>query len=592
MTDNTKSNLGKDDDLIPIIGSDEQENVAYIANSIQDIEEQSETLTNTDMESEAKRRQRLRSLRILNVVNFTFALSFSIVLTGAFPYLKELMPEETEDAILTKYGLVVSTLPVAQLICSPIFGKVADRIHSIRPLCLIMAIIFTCSSVLYATLSDVSSNPQTRFYLMMLSRFCAGAFSANLGPIRGYISQTTLDSERTKELTISIACQSLGFTLGPIFQAVFGELGCSDLAASSSRYFGFESYNVCGWVTAALGALNIFLFILFDEQKEIRGQDNATQPTAGAPLPRVDYLGLFICLLCLSIYYFNFVFLEALGAPMCMEQFGWTQEHTVTYFGILIGSNGILSIAYYISINKLSKRGVDERKLLIGVGLVAQIIGRLIFLPLPNSPLPPLIPISSNRSIRLIENKLYWQNMFENSSNVNPNGFGTSESKYSHSNQLAQNAINTFHLSEDAHKNRELHYYSQSITNFIGNVQCEEVSGPPGCNLDWCSYTPSLSVPQFIVGWMITSVGYSFSVPLTLTIATKMYGPRRQGLFMSMTVVFGAFSRFLGPFFVSYVYKTYGTYYAVGSSLLTLFCALVMISCNYRRMVPLTSQAA
>ena len=45
-----------------------------------------------------------------------------------------------------------------------------------------------------------------------------------------------------------------------------------------------------------------------------------------------------------------------IGTPICMEQFGWSQKDTVLYYGILLGSNGALSMVYYITAGPLSKR--------------------------------------------------------------------------------------------------------------------------------------------------------------------------------------------------------------------------------------------
>ena len=72
-----------------------------------DINEERKPTNNEENESEIEMRNRVKSFRILNVVGFTFSVSFSIILTGAFPYLKELMPNKTEEQLLFKYGIVV-----------------------------------------------------------------------------------------------------------------------------------------------------------------------------------------------------------------------------------------------------------------------------------------------------------------------------------------------------------------------------------------------------------------------------------------------------------------------------------------------------
>ena len=67
------------------------------------------------------------------------------MLTGAFPYLKELMPNKSEAAILTKVSMVVATLPLSQVISAPILGKVADYLQSIRTVSITRSVVFTGS---------------------------------------------------------------------------------------------------------------------------------------------------------------------------------------------------------------------------------------------------------------------------------------------------------------------------------------------------------------------------------------------------------------------------------------------------------------
>jgi len=601
----SQEDIGNQTDTTPIL-PDQSLSRHYDDESI---EKQAKPAVVTKQESVMERRERIRSLRILNFAGFTFALSFAIVLTGAFPYLKELMPHESEESLLKKYGIVVSTFPIAQLICSPIFGKIADVTHSIRPICLVMSVVYTGASVLYATLSDISYEPQTRFYLMILARFCIGAFSANIGPIQGYICQVTTEAERTREISILSACKTLGFVFGPPLQALFGTVGCSSLAGMKMRYFSIESYNVCGWITALLGIICFISFLprVFVERTgaaliENKNVPEDTMPEDGkkgkieargeiVPTATPDYVGITICLVCLSIYYFNFVFMEAVGAPICMEQFGWTQSQTVIYFGILIGVDGILSLGCYLALNWLSSR-VEERKLMISVGVFSLILGRIAMFPIPSFPLSPEIPEHTNDSANMIMETGYSPRIESMFNNMNP----TNSEEMKDLGSLRTNISKEYDLKQMPFVNNALKsfrhvYHKKSFPKIAKNVACEEVSGPPGCDLEWCSYTPAINLAQFIASAALTTIGFAFSVPITLTIVSKMYGPRRQGLLMSLTVMFGAFSRFLGPFFVSYVYTNYGTYYANGSSLVPLLIALMMLCFNYNRFVPLKSES-
>merc|ERR1712150_48465 len=228
---------------------------------------------------------------------------------------------------------------------------------------------------------------------------------------------------------------------------------------------------------------------------------------------------------------------------------------------------------------------------LIGVGIVAQIIGRIIFLPIPYAPLPPLIPQHSKTLTQIQEGYNLPNGKISQKFIPFTNKLNNTRYEIPSITLIETNDTDGYQFWNDAHLKFSQSYHPIYFNNIVGNVACEEVSGPPGCNLEWCSYTPALSVAQFIVGWSITTIGFAFSTPTTLTIASKMYGPRRQGLFMSITVVFGSFSRCLGPFFVSSVYTNYGTYYAVGSTVIILILALVLLCLFYRRLAPLSVQS-
>ena len=49
-------------------------------------------------------------------------------------------------------------------------------------------------------------------------------------------------------------------------------------------------------------------------------------------------------------------FFSRLGTPLCMDQFGWSEEDTVLYFGILVASLGVMSVILFASIGPLTKR--------------------------------------------------------------------------------------------------------------------------------------------------------------------------------------------------------------------------------------------
>ena len=143
-----------------------------------------------------------------------------------------------------------------------------------------------------------------------------------------------------------------------------------------------------------------------------------------------------------------------------MDNFGWTLEQTVKYFGILMACNGIFSVSHlhiynrsvvhsqftpkysffsetfikflqvgiFFTIGYFSKR-FDERKLLVFVGIIGYMVAIFIFFPIPGNPLP----------------------------------------------MMAKNQTRNHHL-----------------LSGIPNVPCDKDFKEPGCALEWCEYTPAI----------------------------------------------------------------------------------------------------
>ena len=77
-----------------------------------------------------------------------------------------------------------------------------------------------------------------------------------------------------------------------------------------------------------------------------------------------------------------------------MDMWAWSQEETVRYLGITMAVGGIVGAACFGSIGPLAKR-IDERNLLLFVGIIPMIIARLILIPM-GSELPPAFSNSTN----------------------------------------------------------------------------------------------------------------------------------------------------------------------------------------------------
>lgn len=56
---------------------------------------------------------------------------------------------------------------------------------------------------------------------------------------------------------------------------------------------------------------------------------------------------------------------------------------------------------------------------------------------------------------------------------------------------------------------------------------------------------------------------------------------------MGILSAFGSLSRVIGPIFVSFIYKNYGTYLTMGVMVITMFISLIVTLATYKRLVPL-----
>ncbi|XP_054271541.1 major facilitator superfamily domain-containing protein 8-like [Macrosteles quadrilineatus] len=102
---------------------------------------------------------------------------------------------------------------------------------------------------------------------------------------------------------------------------------------------------------------------------------------------------------------------------------------------------------------------------------------------------------------------------------------------------------------------------------------------PVGCPVkqDWCSYTPKMTLEQFLLGFILTTIGYPVGITLIQTIFSKILGPRPQGVWMGLMTGSGCLSRVLGPVFVSYVYTRYGTVWTFVLTTATMLAALLWL---------------
>lgn len=498
-----------------------------------------------DAETSEEKKIRYRSIRIAQLAMFIFATGFSIILTGVYPYMKELSPELDEETILARYGWVVSVNPLGQMIASPLFGWLYQKTGSARLVGLITSVAYIVGNILYSILSVFPED--YRYGLLLFSRFIVGVSSGNIATVRSYIAAATFTEERTAQMSVASSFQSVGFTLGPGIQAALTPFKCTDVEAEDSQYLSFDMYTSAGWVCAFLGLLSFILFLPFifkEVDVSLKERQYATEcnklmneEDVSLDLPSPDTVAAVICIAAFFTYVFNFVLIETLGTPLCMDQFGWSEEETVLYFGILIASASILCVFLFAIVGPLCKR-FDERKVLIFVGILFMFLGRIIVFPIPGFDHPPLANSTAP----------------ENGANFT-----------------------------------DANVFKSFLVGTSKNIPCENApSASTGCALEWCKDQPALQVWQLFGGIIIGTIGYPFAIAITQSIFSKIIGPRPQGHWMGLfSSVADSLPRLLGLFVVSFIYTNYGMYLTAGLMVFTVLIALVLILIFYKRLIPM-----
>lgn len=197
---------------------------------------------------------------------------------------------------------------------------------------------------------------------------------------------------------------------------------------------------------------------------------------------------------------------SSIGTSLTMDQFAWSKSEALYNMGILMSVGAIVACATFLAIAPLCKRFAERHVLLWG-GFLPMAIGRLLYIPWGDA--PPVMAIPKNFTQLQLQNATM---------------------------------LNTI----------------KNLANATNGTANEELVGCP-MSQEWCLTTPALTMTQFLLGYIMTCVGYPIGVTLIQTIFSKILGPRPQGVWMGMITGAGCLSRILGPVCVGFVYTRYGT---------------------------------
>src|SRR6266699_5786290 len=143
----------------------------------------------------------MKRMSVLMAVAFVDMIGLMLVLPLLPLYAKDLHADPITIGFLT------ASFPVAQLMASPVWGRVSDR-YGRRPALLVG---LTASAIAYAVFGFATS-----LWLLFVSRFIQGLGGGTTGVAQAYVADTMAPHERAKALGWLSAATSLGVSIGAV----------------------------------------------------------------------------------------------------------------------------------------------------------------------------------------------------------------------------------------------------------------------------------------------------------------------------------------------------------------------------------------
>jgi multidrug resistance protein len=174
-----------------------------------------------------------RQLAVVFTIVFIDLVGFGIVLP--------LMPAYAATAHIspTQIGLLVTSFSLLQLLVSPLWGSLSDRIGR-RPVLVIGLVGSTASYVLFAFAHG--------FWTLLISRVVAGSMGATVGVAQAYVADITPPERRAQSLGILGAAFALGFIMGPAIGGVLYSYSHSAAGIAAAGLCGLNALAALAWL--------------------------------------------------------------------------------------------------------------------------------------------------------------------------------------------------------------------------------------------------------------------------------------------------------------------------------------------------------
>ncbi|XP_062564492.1 major facilitator superfamily domain-containing protein 8-like isoform X2 [Armigeres subalbatus] len=352
---------------------------------------QSESDRLLGLESASEYRERWISIRVIYFMGFTIYLAFAIVATSMWPYLRSLDPA-AEKVFLTYVFAIPSLL---QLAFSPVFGWWNNRIKSIRMPMVFFLITFIVGHVLYAVIGEIKVHEK---YLMVVSRGLIGMSTVSCTIYRAYMSSATTVPERTKAMSFLSLAQTSGMLVGSALQPIFSLLGEDGFLFMGS--IKVNMYTAVAWFCTALGCINLVLMMpsVFNDhqialKEALKGHGPKTSKAVWQST-KLDFLPINLMLAAFALLMFVYTTIQTLLSPIALDQFGWTNEESLFYLGILMTVGALISCVLFLLLDPLCKRFGESNVLVYGA-MFALFLSQLMLIPFGSEPITSVTEVGN-----------------------------------------------------------------------------------------------------------------------------------------------------------------------------------------------------
>lgn len=284
---------------------------------------------------------RSRQLRVLFLAVFLDLVGFGMILPLLPFYAKEY------GASAFQIGLLFASYSLAQLVSSPLWGRLSDRFGRRR--ILLIAILGACGSYLLFAAAHTLA-------LLFIARTAAGAAAANYTIAQAYVADVTAPANRAKAMGWMGAAFGLGFIFGPALGGWLSHWGAVAVPLGAAALSLINFVFAAAWLPESL-------------PPDARLQPSTRPLFALVALPQLrshhqllSLMGLFFLVI------FSFAAMESTLALFSEERLGFGVAETSWLF-VFIGV--VMVVVQGGLVGRLVHRFGERTLIPVGIGIMA-----------------------------------------------------------------------------------------------------------------------------------------------------------------------------------------------------------------------------